>query len=269
MSGQLFCKYSNLFLWRAVVVMLALVGTLPAWAMVASSPVDEADSSRCSYLVQSASAAHQLDCDWDSAFWNDVPVLEVAHFRPESATHHPMTHARLVYHQDALTGIFRVQDQYVRCRHNQLQSPVYQDSCVEFFVQPSSGLGYFNFEFSCCGGLLCSYVIDPARNEDGSFVDFREISLEDAALVRIQHSLPDSLEEDLDNPTIWTLAFQIPLALLEKFAGLQGDLAGKTWRGNFYKCGDRTRYPHWAAWCPVDALNFHLPECFGELHFVP
>ena len=42
----------------------------------------------------------------------------------------------------------------------------------------------------------------------------------------------------------------------------------QAWRGNLYKCGDRTSHPHWAAWSPVDELNFHLPRCFGTLRFV-
>jgi hypothetical protein len=42
---------------------------------------------------------------------------------------------------------------------------------------------------------------------------------------------------------------------------------GNLWRANFYKCGDDTSHPHWAAWSPVDELNFHLPRCFGRLGF--
>jgi hypothetical protein len=53
--------------------------------------------------------------------------------------------------------------------------------------------------------------------------------------------------------------------VLERYVGPLAPLAGQVWRGNFYKCGDRTSHPHWAAWSPVDELNFHLPRCFGAL----
>ena len=38
-------------------------------------------------------------------------------------------------------------------------------------------------------------------------------------------------------------------------------------RGNFYKCGDLTRYEHYGMWNPVqsDTPDFHRPESFGEL----
>ncbi|MEW6117215.1 MAG: carbohydrate-binding family 9-like protein, partial [Nitrospirota bacterium] len=41
----------------------------------------------------------------------------------------------------------------------------------------------------------------------------------------------------------------------------------REWRANFYKCGDATSHPHWASWAPVEALNFHLPHCFGTICF--
>ena len=48
-------------------------------------------------------------------------------------------------------------DQYVRCTHRTYGDPVYRDSCVEFFIQPKPGRGYFNFEFNCGGAFLCNY----------------------------------------------------------------------------------------------------------------
>jgi hypothetical protein len=53
--------------------------------------------------------------------------------------------------------------------------------------------------------------------------------------------------------------------VLEKYAGKLGKIAGQTWRGNFYKCGNETSHPHWGAWSPVTELNFHLPASFGTI----
>ena len=55
--------------------------------------------------------------------------------------------------------------------------------------------------------------------------------------------------------------------MLARYSGPLGTLAGRAWRANFYKCGDQTSHPHWAAWSPVDELNFHLPRCFGTIAF--
>jgi hypothetical protein len=54
---------------------------------------------------------------------------------------------------------------------------------------------------------------------------------------------------------------------MARYTGPFSVAAGEVWRANFYKCGDETSQPHWAAWHPVEALNFHLPQCFGQLRF--
>jgi hypothetical protein len=79
--------------------------------------------------------------------------------------------------------------------------------------------------------------------------------------------MPEVVEPEIREPTIWFLEFHIPFALFEKHVGPLGKVGGQTWTANFYKCGDKTSHPHWASWSPVDKLNFHLPRCFGNLVF--
>ena len=205
---------------------------------------------------------------WDGPVWKRVKTLDVAHFRPESSNHRPQTRAKLLYGPEGLYGLFRVEDRYVRCVHRRHQDAVYKDSCVEFFVQPQRSVGYFNFEFNCGGTVLASYVIDPRRTENG-FADFTRFTKDDVRQVRIYHSQPKITEPEVRTPLTWFLEFYIPFSLMEKFAGPLEIHPGMTWRGNLYKCADETSHPHWAAWSPVDVLDFHLPRCFGEFHFMP
>ena len=74
-------------------------------------------------------------------------------------------------------------------------------------------------------------------------------------------------ESTTPGPLVWTLAFEIPSAVLEGRVGPLGPLSGQQWRANLFKCGDKTSHPHWASGSPVDELNFHLPRCFGRLLF--
>ena len=48
-----------------------------------------------------------------------------------------------------------------------------------------------------------------------------------------------------------------------------GDLAGQTWRANFYKCADASVFPHWLTWSRVGLPepDFHQPAFFGTLEF--
>lgn len=219
-----------------------------------------------SHVIKYTDTAPSLEDAWESPEWSKSGFIELAHFRPEGSSHRPRTRAKLLYGNDGLYGMFRVEDRYVVCRHTGYMDPVYNDSCVEFFIKPKKDSGYFNFEFNCGGALLASYIVDHTRTDNG-FKDFTPLPEEDGAMVEIYHSLPTVVEPEIMEPTTWHLAFFIPYTLLEKFVGPLGSLCGQQWTANFYKCGDNTSHPHWASWSPVTDLNFHLPECFGQIHF--
>jgi hypothetical protein len=219
------------------------------------------------HLVRNARPGPRLEHGWDDPAWAAAEPLEVAHFRPESSLHRPRTRARLLHDGKGLTGLFRVEDRHVRSVHTRFGDPVYEDSCVEVFLQPKEGRGYLNFEMNAGGALLASHVADPRRTPEG-FAAFRRLTEEDGRRVAIRSSLPRVVDPEIEGAVDWQLAFYVPLALLEAYVGPIGPLAGQEWRANLYKCGDKTSHPHWASWSPVDALNFHLPHCFGTLRFL-
>lgn len=226
------------------------------------------ESSHPVYRVRFAAQPPALDDDWNSAPWSPAETVAVQHFRPESSAHRPQTHARLLHCREGIHGIFRVEDRYVRCLRTEYHSEVWKDSCVEFFAQPKPDRGYINFEFNCGGAHLCSHIVNPMRTPDG-FKAFTRIPPEVGRTVQVRSSLPRVVEPEITQPVTWTLRFFIPFGLIERYVGPLGDVSGQTWRGNFFKCGDETSRPHWAAWSPVDELNFHLPRCFGAIKFEP
>ena len=198
--------------------------------------------------------------------WAAVEPVSVGNFLPASSSHHPRTLAWLAYDAQGLHGRFQVEDRFVRCVRIEYGSEVWKDSCVEFFVEPKPGRGYFNFEFNCGGAFLVNHIVDPTRTADG-FKAFVRLPEALAEAVRVRPSLPPISEPEITEAITWTLEFFIPFALLEKYVGPLGEVAGQAWRGNFFKCAEENSHPHWAAWSPVDEFNFHRPHCFGELHF--
>ena len=218
------------------------------------------------HLVRAARPRPRLQDGWDDPAWAASAPLEITCFRPEGSDHRPRTRARLAWDEEGLCGLFRVEDRHVRSVHTRFGDPVYQDSCVEIFLQPKPDRGYLNFEMNAGGALLASHVTDHRRTPDG-FAAFTRLTEEDGRQVSVRSSLPPVVESEVD--VDWELAFSIPKALLEKYVGPIEPMAGRTWRANLYKCGDGTSHPHWASWSPVDALNFHLPHCFGTLRFEP
>jgi len=218
------------------------------------------------YIVKFSGSKPEMKGLWEGPAWQRASTMELSCFRPEGTGHRPRTLAKLLYGSAGISGIFRVEDRYVRNVHTEYMDPVYRDSCVEFFFRPGTGSGYFNFEFNCGGALLSSYITDPERTAAG-FKEFIPLPREDGERVAIYHSLPKVTDPEIVRPTVWLLEFFIPLWMIEKYAGSLGRLTGSEWRANLYKCADDTSHPHWASWAPITSKNFHLPECFGRIRF--
>ena len=216
------------------------------------------------YTIQRALSMPTLDGDWDGLIWADVPELEVATFHKKSSIHRPQTCAKLLYDEDHIYGIFSVQDQYVLSAHTHRNESVCADSCVEFFVEPVPGRGYFNIEINCGGTLLLHY------NAQSATVRYDPVVLDDARMdqVKIYHSMPSVVNPEITEPTRWGIEFHIPYDLFEAYVGPVERKPGTLWRGNFYKCGDQTSHPHWAMWYEIPGeLGFHKPEFFAPLQF--
>lgn len=218
------------------------------------------------YTVLPAGQLPEMQGLWDGEAWRNVPALAIGNFRPEGSVHRPQALCKLLYDRKKLYGIYRVDDQYVRCVNTGFQAAVYKDSCVELFLQPQAAGGYFNFEFNCGGAMLASYVTDPARIS-GRVKEYAPLTAADDHLIPRYHSLPEVVDPEITGKQTWFLEFAIPFAVLEKYTGQSGNISGQTWRSNFYKCGDETSHPHWGSWSPVKEQNFHLPECFGRIRF--
>jgi len=220
------------------------------------------------YVVVPARQRPVSGAAWDDPPWNGAASLDILHFHPQSSPHRPATRVKMVYSTTALYGIFHVRDRYVRCVHTKYQSAVYRDACVELFVQPRPDKGYMNFEMNCCGHLLLRYIEDPTRLPDGAFA--RQVAVPEhlGRLVQMSSSLSGPVIEEIDRPIEWTLAFQIPLRLVEAYVGPLGGLSGQIWRANLHKCAEDNSHPHWATWAPIgERLDFHQPDKFGTLRF--
>jgi hypothetical protein len=216
------------------------------------------------YYVHRAKSYSQDDLTID---WHNAEPARISHFRPESSSHRPLTTARLLHDHRGLHARFTVHDAFVLCRRTRYFDEVWKDSCVEMFVEPREGAGYFNFEFNCGGAFLCSWITNPER-VPGGFKESVRIPWDQARQVQVRPSLVSRIDPEIPGAVDWTLECHIPLAVLEVYTGSLGDLTGQVWRGNFFKCAEDNSHPHWAAWSPVDEFNFHLPRCFGHFRFL-
>ena len=176
----------------------------------------------------------------DKINWNDYPHLID-------------TVVYLGYCDHRLWLHYRLQNELVRAVCRTDQDPVWQDSCVEFFLR--QGEMYRNFEFNSLGVCLSAY--GPDRNTRKSL---EQDSL--AQILRYPSLNIESLPSEI-TPVNWSLTVGIPLGLI----GLE---AGGRFFANFYKCGDKTKVPHYISWSEIatPSPDFHQPRFFGPVELV-
>ena len=217
-----------------------------------------------SYQVPKLGQPVKLDGNWDKDVWKKVPALDIKSYMGEKPEHIPQAQAKLLYDDNSIYVIFRVEDRYVRAVAKGYHGPVCEDSCAEFFFTPSADIsqGYFNVEVNAGGTMLFHH-----QRQRGQKVV--QVSKADCDQVEIFHSLPKIIDPEIAEPITWILEYRIPYRVLEKYATLTRPGPGVTWRANFYKCADKTSHPHWLTWLVVDrpTPDFHRPEYFGTLEF--
>ena len=220
------------------------------------------------YEIRRARATPELRGNWDGPAWGEAQVAAIDFFLPESSEHHPRAEAKVLYYDAGLYVHFRVFDRYVLCKRVYHQEITAKDSCVEVYFEPFPGQkGYLNFEMNCGGALLLFYITDPTRTPRTIFKE--RLIVPDALLatMRIAHSLPEQIENEIADPVNWWVEYFIPNGLFEHYVGPLGEPSQRTWRGNFFKCGDESSHPHWASWSPVHEFNFHVPKYFQAMTF--
>jgi hypothetical protein len=152
-----------------------------------------------------------------------------------------------------------VLEKQVRAVNTEYNSAVWEDSCVEFFLMPAGEIHYYNFEFNAIGTLLAACGSNRHHRTP--------LPAKLLKAVETYPSLGRKPIVDLPGPVAWTLEARIPAGLLVR--SQPENLPGLKARGNFYKCGDRLKEPHYLSWKPVltGRPDFHSPQFFGDLEF--
>ncbi len=154
---------------------------------------------------------------------------------------------------------YLVQEPQVRAVNTEYNSPVWEDSCVEFFLALEGDSSYYNFEFNAIGTFLGAF--GPDRHQR------KPIPEESLELIQVTPSLGREAITNMEGNVSWELDIILPLKSLihHEFT----DIVGVKARANFYKCGDKLEKPHFLSWNPVltSTPDFHRPSYFGSLEF--
>ena len=186
---------------------------------------------------------------------NDIGTLNWDKFQ-----YKPRVQFAMAYGPKEIYLKFYVQEAHTKAEKSEINEMVCQDSCVEFFVSPADDGVYYNFEFNPIGTIHLS--CGTGRH------DRTRIENAVASKVRTMGSMGSLPFGERSGDMSWTLTIAIPLEVFINHD--TGSLKGKTFRANFYKCGDMLTVPHYVTWNPVltEKPDFHRPEYFGEIVFI-
>ncbi|MCQ2152992.1 MAG: hypothetical protein MJY44_00230 [Bacteroidales bacterium] len=177
----------------------------------------------------------------------------------ESFPYKPRVQFRVWHEGDTFHIGYNVREQGTRALQTVLGGPVYEDSCVECFIQPDpADPHYYNFEFNPIG--MMAMACRTGRN------DPEDAPREVLESVRIETTAG---KEPFDEKYVeeWSLDIAIPASAL--FNSGVKDFSGRRMRMNFFKCGDGLKVPHFVTWAPVrtPSPDYHRPEFFLPVDF--
>lgn len=206
----------------------------------------------------------KIDANWDKPQWKNTEAINIINYMGKTPEFRPSVKAKMRYDNENLYLIFQVKDRYVHCITNEINGPVWEDSCVEFFFSSDTNLPerYFNLEINCGGTPLMHYNIIPRK-------ETKILDVKDIEKIEIAHSLPSIVNPELTENVTWTIEYRMPFEILCKYSNVTHPKQGIIWRANFYKIAEKGSNPHFITWSFVDHIepDFHLPQYFGQIVF--
>lgn len=166
----------------------------------------------------------------------------------------PQISFEIAYGADCILLKYLITEKNIRAVNSKINSEVYEDSCVEFFISFDES-GYYNLEFNCIGTNLTGFGKGRGNRE----------RLPESILKKIRYA--SLINNNIEGEFHWELTLIIPFEIFVHHSF--STLKGKQCRANFYKCGDLLPKPHYITWSNIKSPkpDFHLPEFFGSLSF--
>lgn len=203
------------------------------------SELDDLSMEAVSDRMEQGTEKHSIECrNWAEEF-----------------PYHPITVFTIAYSRKYLYIDYFVRGNYLRAENYQNNTPVSEDSCVEFFLKTPRSDEYWNFEFNCIGTINASHRVtreNPTRLTD-----------EQLAQIKRYASCGTKPFQEMEGLFAWNLVVAIPFDLID----VDTLLLPLKLKGNFYKCGSKTSLPHFLSWSPINTPtpDFHRSEFFGDI----
>ena len=195
------------------------------------------------YIIRNTADINSADVDYVNCW-------------PWDYDYEPEVSFRIVHTDDRFIVSLRTYEKDPVARITVRDGYVCNDSCMEFFFSPSpdNSNGYFNFEANCNPTLYLHY--GPCDKTSSVSVEWDEK----------EFNMTTTFAKDDDGRDFWQLDYEVPYAMIRKYAADAALDSGCVIRGNVYKCGRTDQIEHYGSWNLVgtDGPSFHEPDYFGE-----
>lgn len=188
----------------------------------------------------------------DEINWQAVPEEKLQYFLWDSAAEYNVYFKMCFLKNKGIYLRMRCDETELRSVNKERDSSVWEDSCMEMFLFPFEHRNeYVNFEINCQGAYLSQY---GAVRENRRFI--KELTNIEAHVATETHSEG------------WSLELFVPCELISEAYGEIFTAEKCSIRGNFTKCGDLTKYPHYGSFSKLTTLTlgFHNPKYFTQIN---
>ncbi len=185
--------------------------------------------------------------------WKNIPELVIN--TPLFPDDDVFIHAKgqICYDSDALYVRLSCDEKDIRAELTGPLDEICEDSCMEFFFSPmENDKRYFNIESNLNGAIYLGFGSDVHT------------------LVRLIPEEPSIKPIANKTEEGWELTYSVPFEFIRRFFPEFSPKSGTCIRANCYKCGDKTKNPHYLTWNPTPPLPcaaFHNPDGFGKMIF--
>ncbi|MFZ2538901.1 MAG: carbohydrate-binding family 9-like protein [Oscillospiraceae bacterium] len=166
----------------------------------------------------------------------------------------PVAFAKMCYIKDqGFAVLLSCEEKNPLATYTKPNCMVCEDSCLEVFANFKPTMedkGYINFEANANGSLLCEYGKAGGNRQ----------KLVEMGLYNPKISVSKTKND-------WGYTLFIPLDLIEKVYGNAEFKSGDKIKANFFKCGDKTKSPHYGSYTKIDweCPSFHRPQFFSDM----
>lgn len=192
-----------------------------------------------------------------SAMLDTYERRQIKHAPWSAGAKQPQASFAVAYNADGIYLKYYVTEHTLKAEYSRFNDPVFEDSCVEFFIAFDEDTKYYNLEFNCMGTSRAQY----GQHKTGR--TFVPVSL----LKTISH------QTLIRNNTIGNIQWELTLCIPKILFKFHPDLSLENSRArvNFFKCGDGLPEPHYLCWNKIEAQSpeFHLSQFFKEINFSP